>query len=937
MPPAPAYEQWSRRRRDTFARALAAAVAGDVDFGPGARAMYGADASNYRRIPVGVVFPRTPEDLSATVRHCRGAGLPVTMRGGGTSVAGNAIGPGVVVDTSRYLRRIGPIDPDARTVYVEPGVVLRDLQRAAAPHGLTFGPDPSTAGRCTLGGMIGNNSCGSHSIAWGTTAANVESLDLLRADGAFTTVGHGYAGEGPLDRRLRELESRYRETWRTELSTYSRRVSGYGVDQLLPERGGSVARALVGTEGTCAIVVGATVRLVPPPASRVLVVLGYPDDATAAEHAVGLLPHRPLAVEGIDAGLLGRAHGPAVLPDGGAWLFVEVGGADQDEALGRARDLVADAGTAAHRIVTDPGQTARLWRIRADGAGLATRDALGGEAWPGWEDAAVPPERLASYLREFRALLGRYGLRGVSYGHFGEGCIHVRINFDLLTDRGIAAFRSFLVEATDTVVAHGGSLSGEHGDGRARSELLSRMYSPAVLASFAEFRRVWDPDGTLNPGVVVDPEPLDAHLRQRPRAVALPAPVLRYPEDGGDIHRALRRCVGVGKCRSDAGTVMCPSWLVTGEEKHSTRGRARLLQEIVSGEFTDTGWRSRDAREALDLCLSCKGCSADCPVGVDMATYKAEFLHQHYRHRPRPLSHLSMGWLPVTARLASRAPALVNALTRSPLAGLLKRGGGIDPRRTLPQFARVPFTRSAQRSTVDGKPVLLWPDTFGNHLAPEVLGAGARVLEAAGLAPGLPAGTVCCGLTWFSTGQLATARRVLARTARTLAPTMAAGLPIVVLEPSCATMLRTESRALLGDTPFTTYLAEHVHTLAETLEAYAPEWTPPSVDRPVVGQVHCHQSSVLGFDADARLMVRAGLDPAGMVRSCCGLAGNFGFERGHFDVSRAIADRVLVPAVESAPDGAVLLADGFSCRTQLGQLTGRRARHLAEVLAPPPP
>jgi FAD/FMN-containing dehydrogenase/Fe-S oxidoreductase len=942
----------SRQAQETLARDLAASVSGDVDFGAAARAIFGADASNYRRIPLGVVFPRTAEDVVTTLRLARDADVPVTMRGGGTSIAGNSIGPGVVIDTSRYMNRILEIDPEARTARVEPGVVLTTLTRAAAKYGLTFGPDPSTASRCTLGGMIGNNSCGTHSVAWGTTANNVESLDVILADGTSLTVGAYSAEEwqdklalptreGEIFRGLHELEERYRQTWRTELSAYSRRVSGYGVENLLAERGRSVAKALVGTEGTCAIVVGATVRLVPVPPVRVLVILGYPDDIAAADNVPAILTQAPLAVEGWDAELLAVAGGSAAapdLPEGSAWLFVSLGAEDADDAMSRAQALLArvGAGTAGRptaSIVTSPADQARLWRLRADGAGLATRDTTGGEAWPGWEDSAVPPKRLGSYLREFRALLRKHDLRGVSYGHFGEGCIHVRINFDMVTPHGVKVFRSFLEEAADTVAAHGGSLSGEHGDGMARSELLSRMYPQDVLESFAGFKRVWDPDGVLNPGIIVDPQPVDANLRYTRRAT-LPLPVLHYPEDQGDLGRAVRRCVGVGKCRSDIETVMCPSWLVTKDEKHSTRGRARILQEIVNGEFVTDGWRSKEALEALDLCLSCKGCSSDCPTGVDMATYKSEFLHQHYRGRLRPMSHLSMGWLPVAARLASRVPSVVNALTRSRLQGLVKRLGGIDPNRQVPTFAAKSFVSSRRRSAQprSGKPVVLWPDTFNNYLTPEVLNAGDNVLQKAGLAPQLPDGGVCCGLTWFSTGQLGVAKRVLERTARALAPAQAAGLPVVVLEPSCATMLRSESRSVLGETPFTNYLRENVLTLAEALERYAPDWQPPAVDRQAVGQVHCHQSSVLGFDADQRLMARAGIDSAGMQRSCCGLAGNFGFEKGHYDVSRAAAERLLLPAVEGAADGAVVMADGYSCRTQLQQLSGRRAAHLAEIL-----
>jgi FAD/FMN-containing dehydrogenase/Fe-S oxidoreductase len=956
----PESDRLSQQAREALAHDLQASLSGDVDFGSTARAMFGADASNYRRIPAGVVFPRTTDDIVTTLRYCRDAGVPVTMRGGGTSIAGNSIGPGVVMDTSRHLNRLLEIDPDRRTARVEPGLVLTSLTRATARYGLTFGPDPSTASRCTLGGMIGNNACGTHSVAWGTTADNVEALDIVTADGTLMTVGAYSAQEwqdklvlpgreGDIFRGLHELENRHRQTWRTELSAYSRRVSGYGVDRLLAEQGRSVAKSLVGTEGTCAVVVGATLRLVPVPKIRVLVILGYPDDIAAADNVPAILTQAPLAVEGWDSELLaiaGSGSAPT-MPDGSAWLFVELGGDDADDARSRAEALLAHLGAGrtggpSARVVTDAGDQARLWRLRADGAGLATRDTSGGEAWPGWEDSAVPPERLGSYLREFRGLLRKYDLRGVSYGHFGEGCIHVRINFDLVTEQGVGVFRSFLEDAADTVAAHGGSLSGEHGDGLARSELLSRMYTPEMIGAFTEYKRVWDPSGALNPGIVVDPQPLDANLRYT-RQARLSLPVLHYPEDQGEMQRALRRCVGVGKCRSDINTVMCPSWHVTKDEKHSTRGRARILQEIVNGEFVSDGWRSKEALEALDLCLSCKGCSSDCPTGVDMATYKAEFLHQHYRGRLRPMAHLTMGWLPIAARIASRFASAVNALTRSPAQRLLKRLGGIDPNRKIPAFAARSFVasyrrkhrRAAQQQT--GQPVVrqsvvLWPDTFNNYLTPEVLEAGDSVLTKAGLAPQLPGGGVCCGLTWFSTGQLGMAKRVLERTARVLAPAQEAGLPIVVLEPSCATMLRSEARSVLGETPFTTYLRDNVLTLAEALERYAPDWQPPAVARPAVGQVHCHQSSVLGFGADERLMARAGIDAKGMQRSCCGLAGNFGFEDGHYDVSRAAAERLLLPAVEGAAPDTVVMADGYSCRTQLEQLAGRRAAHLAEIL-----
>ncbi|NED96562.1 FAD-binding oxidoreductase [Phytoactinopolyspora alkaliphila] len=950
--------------------ALSARLNGEVDARPGTRAMYGADASNYRRIPLAVVFPRDTEDIATAVSLCAETGTPLTMRGGGTSVAGNAIGPGIVVDTSRHVNRILEVDSEARTARVEPGVVLADLQRAVLPHGLRFGPDPSTISRCTVGGMIGNNACGNHSVAWGTTADNVHRLTVLTPSGTVLRPGEYSAeqwsrqldlagDEGDIYRELDRLEQANRGLWRQELAAFSRRVSGYGVDRLLPERGRSVAKALVGTEGTCGVVLDATVGLVQPPRHQILVVLGFSDDAGAADVVPVILSHGPLTVEGLDSELLAVAGASREgLPAGDAWLFVELGGDTADDARRRAEDMLRDLGRAwgaaeSSLIVVDQRRRAALWRIRKDGAGLATRDAAGREAWPGWEDAAVPPANLGAYLRQFRSLLSNYGLRGLSYGHFGEGCIHVRINFDLLSAGGVARFRSFVEDAADLVVAHGGSLSGEHGDGLARSALLSRMYSPGVIRSFAEFARIFDPAGILNPGIVVDPPDIDQHLRYRSAGpIDLPAPRLHYPDDDGDLTRAVRRCVGIGKCRSGDGAVMCPSWLVTAEEKHSTRGRARILQEIVSGQAVPDGWRSEDAREALDLCLSCKGCASDCPVGVDMAVYKAEFLHQHYRRRIRPLAHYSLGWLPVLARIATHMPRIVNAVASSRLQPVLKRLGGIDRARAIPRFARRSFL-SARPSASGGRParrasgeaptsagsptntrkVVLWPDTLGNYLAPEVLHAGLRVLEAAGLEVHVPRGGVCCGLTWFSTGQLGMAASALRRSEKALDAPRSHGWPIVVLEPSCAAMLRSEATAVLGDTGFTRYLRSHVVTLAEALERFAPEWAPPSISAPATGQVHCHQSSVLGFEADQRLMAHAGIDPRGMQDGCCGLAGNFGFEDGHAQISAGIAGLKLLPAVESAPAGAVYVADGFSCRTQLAQLAGIRARHLAEVLA----
>lgn len=920
-------------------RDLRAAVRGEVAFDATARALTTMDASNYRRVPLGVVAPRDAADTAAALAVCRAHQVPVVPRGGGTSIAGQATGTGVVLDLTRHLRSVVELDPVSRTAVVQPGLVLDDLRAAAAPHGLTFGPDPSTHSRCTLGGMIGNNSCGSHSVAWGTTADNVHALTVARYGGDTLRLERGAPGPPG----VRELVADHLALLRTGFPDLPRRISGYALDALLPERGPDPVRAFCGGEGTLGVVTEATLRLVEAPAARALAVLGYADESAAAEAAPGLLPYHPLTVEGMAADLVRE---PAGLPRGGAWLFAETGGATPAEARAHAERLAraASADAVDTAVVTDPAGQRALWRIREDASGTATRMPDGSEAWPGWEDCAVPPARLGGYLRDFRALLAGHGLRGTPYGHFGEGCIHVRIDFDLLTPEGVARFRRFSEELAALVVAHGGSLSGEHGDGQARAELLPEMYGDELVALFARFKDLWDPDGGMNPGILARPARLDDNLRfdvlpREPVDVAF-----GYPHDGGDFPAAVRRCVGVAKCRTEKGSgpsVMCPSFRATGEEAHSTRGRARLLHEMLAGDaggvITD-GWRSTEVRDALDLCLSCKGCRSDCPVGVDMATYKAEFLHHHYRHRLRPASHYAMGRLPLWLRLAAPFAGPLNALARiRPLAALAKRLAGIAPERGIPVLARETFTRWLNRRWGRGpfilsndQPAILWPDTFTEHLAPEVGRAAVTVLEATGRRV-LPAGRgLCCGLTYVSTGQLDKARTVMRRTLDRLGDTT--GEPMVVLEPSCAATLRTDLPELLPDDPRAARLAASVHTLAQYLEAYAPDWNPPRLDAAVTGQTHCHQHAVLGDEADRRLRERAGLT-GDLQGGCCGLAGNFGFERGHWDVSVACAEDRLLPAVRDAAPGTQILADGFSCRTQLAQLGGVRGRHLAQVLA----
>ncbi|HET7173199.1 MAG TPA: FAD-linked oxidase C-terminal domain-containing protein [Nocardioidaceae bacterium] len=945
-----------------------------VDVSARRRAEYSSDASNYRVVPQAVAFPRHAADVLAALAVCRALDVPLTARGGGTSIAGNSIGPGLVLDFSRGLNRVLSVDPEARTAVVQPGAVLDDISTAAAPYGLRFGPNPATHARATVGGAIGNNACGSRTLAYGRTAENVVDLDVVTAAGGrFTAtrlagpadpkrthlatsgegagpgvarpkrVGSEAAGSERAGPEVVALEAAVRGSLgviRTEFGRFPRQISGYSLEHLLPERGADLARFLVGTEGTLAIVVGATVSLVPAPAATALVVLGYPDLADAADAVPALLPLGPAALEGMDARLVDgvrRRRGPGAVPDlppGAGWLLAETAGDTDAAARASAERVRRAAGTADATILT--GAAARaFWAIREDGAGLGGRTPANRPAWAGWEDSAVPPHVLGAYLRELGALLAAHRLDGLLYGHFGDGCVHGRLDFPLRADP--SSLRSFVTEAADLAASYGGSFSGEHGDGRARGELLPRMYSPAAIRLFAAVKHAFDPDNLLNPGVVVDPAPLDADLRV-PRARGFSRGLgFAYPDDDGDFTTAVHRCIGVGRCRADntaAHDVMCPSFLATRDEKDSTRGRARVLQEMANGSLVTRGWRSPELAESLDLCLACKGCASDCPTGVDMATYKAEVLYHRYRRRPRPRSHYALGWLPRWARLAERAPRAANALLAGPLAAVARSAAGVDRRRPLPRVAAQTFRQwfGAEPHPADRQPVLLWADTFTNHFSPEVGRAAVRVLAAAGYSVRVTDHPVCCGLTWLTTGQLDAARRELRRSLDALGPALAAGLAVVGLEPSCTAVLRREVTRLLPDDPRSGQLAAATRTLAETLRATAG-WQPPDL-RGVhgVAQPHCHQHAVLGWDEDAALLRSAAADVTA-VGGCCGLAGDFGFERGHYGVSVAVAETALLPAVRAAGPGAVVLADGFSCRTQLDHLAGKHALHLAELLA----
>jgi FAD/FMN-containing dehydrogenase/Fe-S oxidoreductase len=976
---------------DKLQAALAEKVDGEVRFDAGSRGAYAYDGSNYRQPPLGVVVPRTPEAAVAAVAVCAEFDAPVLSRGGGTSLAGQCCNTAVVIDWTKYCHQVVSVDPGGRTAIVQPGIALDKCNDAVRKYGLMVGPKPSTHVSCTIGGMIGNNSCGSSAQAYGKMADSVRRLEILTYDGVRMWTGltsdvdyeHIVAAGGrraDIYRGLREIRDTYMGLIRTRYPDIPRRVSGYNLDYLLPEKHFHVARALVGSESTLVTVLTAEISLVEIPKFRSLVVLGYPDIALAAELVPLVTGHHPLTCEGLDDTLISLEReehlaGDALrkLPKGSGWLMVEFGGDTAEEAEDRARALIAAVQADGEHpkphvaYTEDPAVEDKLSQLRELGLGATAYPPHRHETHEGWEDAAVPPERLGDYLRDFRTLLGRHDYHGASlYGHFGQGCVHTRIPLELRTDEGIANYRSFAEQAADLVVSYGGSLSGEHGDGQSRGELLPKMFGPELVRAFGELKDVFDPDNRMNPGKVVRPYRLDENLTLRGFFPREPRTFFGYPHDGGKFSAgAASRCVGIGKCRGDEGGVMCPSYRVTREEEHSTRGRARLLMEMVRGEVVTGGWHSTEVRDALDLCLACKGCRKECPVGVDMATYKAEFLAHHYAGRIRPAAHYSMGWLPLLARLVTAVPGLagmVNLAGRTPgLSSLAKRAGGIDSQRDLPRFAgrrftswyarrgtnpSVPGTGSAPGTSApaDRREVILWPDTFSNNFHPDVAQAAVTVLERAGFTVKAPVKPLCCGLTWISTGQLGVARRMLRRTIKALLPDLRAGVPMVVLEPSCAAVFRADAAELLGSDD-ARLLAKQTRTLAELLvesgwqpgdllEGLSREGENGTRCSRAIAQVHCHQHAIMGFDPDTEILRRAGVDVDVLDTGCCGLAGNFGFERGHYDVSAACAERGLWPAAREAGPDTAILADGFSCRTQLAAgRTGREGLHLAQLLA----
>ncbi|MFL6314214.1 MAG: FAD-binding and (Fe-S)-binding domain-containing protein [Terriglobales bacterium] len=950
-------------------------VEGEVRFDAGSRAMYAVDGSNYRQPPIGVVIPKSKEDVVQTVAACRKFRAPLLSRAGGTSLAGQCCNTAIVMDWSKYMHGVLELNAAERWARVLPGTVCDELRNRAlkeTSNMLNWGPDPATHNHCCFGGMIGNNSCGAHAQMSGRTSENIEELEILLYDGTRMTVGWMDEAEmdrliaqggriGDIYRYLKSLREGYGRLVQERYPKIPRRISGYNLDQLLPNQDGrfNIARALVGSEGTLVTVLEAKCKLIDARAERVVLMLGYPDIYEAADHVMDIDPYHPTALEGIDYTLyqnIEKKGGPDkqylyMLPEGKGWLMAEFGADKRDDALQMAHEVMAKLKTKPNapsmKLFTDKDDMEHIWKVRESGLGVTAFIPGQPDTWEGWEDSAVPPEKLGGYMRELRALYNKYEYNSAMYGHFGQACLHCRVSFDLTSEPGIKKWRSFMEEATDLCVKYGGSFSGEHGDGQSKAEFLYKMFGEELIESFREFKSIWDPDWKMNPGKIVDPYRIDQNLRLGADYHPWdPATHFKYPQDYRSFAHAALRCVGIGKCRrkdseSAEGDTMCPSFMVTHEERHTTRGRAHHLWEMLHGGVISDRWRDENVKEALDLCLACKGCKGDCPVNVDMATYKAEFLSHYWEGRIRPRHAYAFALIDQWSRLASVWPGMVNLVTQTPgLSHFAKLAAGMPLQRRIPEFAPQTFRNWFKKRESEDHPrfsgehnrVILWPDTFNNYFFPETAQAATKVLEQAGFAVQVPQQHLCCGRPLYDYGMLHLAKIYLQRVMLALKPQLLAGVPIVVLEPSCASVFRDELPNLFPDDPLAQKLKEQTLLLSEFLEQKVGNRQLPQLKRKALVQGHCHHKSVLRFDAEHSVLKKLGLDAQVLDSGCCGMAGSFGFESDKYDISVAIGERRLLPTVRKAEDSTLIVADGFSCREQISQQTDREALHLAEVI-----
>ncbi len=957
-----------QRRVEGLCQQLQHTLQGEVHFDSAHRAMYSADSSNYRFVPLGVVYPESLDDVVEAVKTAHQFGVPIVHRGAGTSLAGQTVNAGLCIVSKPGLEKFD-IDPSAKTVTVYPGAIADKVREAAEEYGLTYSVDPGTHEICTFGGMLGNNSGGIHAqMGGGITVDFVEEIEVVTYDGARFWVGPTTEEEldeiiaaggrkGEIYARLRDLRDRYADQIREKYpdrEKFPRFVSGYNLYELLPENGFNVARALVGSEGTCATILRARMRLIKGYPYQALCLLNFCDVPTAAEWVMRIREYDPIALEGMDPKLLENNRKKGInledadqYPVAGGYLIVEFGGDTKAEAMQKAEHLAEslEPGTDGYEgamVIGDRFRQNQIWKIRESGLGSGARIPGEGDSWPGWEDTAVAIEDLGDYLRDLKALFDKYGYQAGLYGHFGQGLVHCRINFDLKSDKGVRDYREFIEEASDVIVdKYQGSYTGEHGDGQARGELLVKRFGPELMDAMHEFRAIWDPDGMMNPGkAAAYARPLDADLRLGADYEPWePETHFKFPEDDGKFSRATLRCVGVGKCLRDSGGTMCPSHMVTHQEKHATRGRTRLLFEMLNGEETPTSWDNEDVREALDLCLSCKGCLNDCPVNVDMATYKAEFLSHYYEHHMRPVASFSMGLIDQWARIASTMPQVVNTLGRTPIiADLGKRALGIATQRTPPRFASQTFKDwfkdHPSTRTENAPPMVLFADTFNNHFHTGNLKAAARVFEALGYDVHVPQAHLCCGRPLYDYGMLDTAEKYLNNVMNGLQKYIDDDIPMVVLEPSCAAVFRDELVNLMPDDARAQKLCELTHTFGEFLEKVAPDKTLPKLEMPAKVHTHCHHTSALGVECERKVMKRMNLDFEVLDTGCCGMAGSFGFEAGEkYDISKKVYEHDLQKKLKQKLEtGDLLIADGFSCRTQIQEFEGRKANHLAQVV-----
>ncbi|HEX5554621.1 MAG TPA: FAD-binding and (Fe-S)-binding domain-containing protein [Chitinophagaceae bacterium] len=979
--PDPRYETKYAQGVDTIllGQVLESKIEGEVRFDDGSRALYATDGSNYRQVPIGVVLPKTQQDIIETAAVCRQYNAPLLSRGCGTSLTGACCNVAVVMDMTKYYNKVLHIDKEKKLVRVQPGIVLDEMRNATQREaGLTFGPDPATHSHCAIGGMLGNNSCGVHSVmsqfyGYGARMSdNTDSLRILTYDGLMMEVGPTSdeqlksiiaegGRKGEIYQKLKDLRDKYADLIREKFPKIPRRVSGYDLPALLPENGFNVAEALVGSEGTCVVILEATMKLMPEPEARSLLVIGYPDIYTAGANCPQVMKHQPIGLEGFDDVLIGfmkkkglNTEDIPLLPKGKGWLLAEFGGKDKNESDAKAKKLMEELKSGNHppdmHLFDNPDQEKKLWEIRESGLGATAFVPGEPDGAPGWEDSAVPPEKVGDYLRDLRDLFNKYGYHPSLYGHFGQGCIHCRVGFDMVTAEGLQHYKAFTIEASHLVVSYGGSLSGEHGDGQTRGDLLEIMFGKELIEAFKEFKSIWDPQWRMNPGKIIESYGQLSNLRlgthyDPPREETH----FQFLNDDnkGSFARAVLRCVGVGNCRRHEGGTMCPSYMVTREEKDSTRGRAHMLFEMLQGHVVKKGWHDKYVKESLDLCLACKGCKGDCPVNVDMATLKSEFLSHYYKGRIRPRTAYAFGLIFRWARLASVMPGVANFFTHTRgLRGIAKTITGVSSKRQIPKFTTETFRHAFTRNKKMGhggpapsgngteKPkVILWVDTFNNYFKPSTLSAAVEVLESAGFQVAIPEKILCCGRPLYDFGMLDLAKKKLLEILKTLRYDIRQGVPVVGLEPSCVAVFRDELCDLLPNEQDARRLKEQTFTLAEFLEKKAPNFKTPLLKRKAIVHGHCHQKAIMKMTHEESLLEKMEMDFNILDSGCCGLAGYFGYEKGlHYEVSIRAGERVLLPEVRKAAEETLIIADGFSCREQIEQQTARKGLHLAEVL-----